>query len=339
MAYIGSSPTKVVSRQSANIFSYTATANQTAFTGADANGNTLACSPSDIMVHMNGLRLEESDYTASTTTVTLGSGAAAGDEVTITAFVTFESADHYTKSVADARYYTQTVADTRYVNTSGDTMTGTLNVNGGNIYLAEDDAAAHRYMFLNTGASQDGHIVLQRGLANKYQVTAKTDNSYSIYSYPVSGQVFNIDSSGRVTTPYNPYFWAQAANVGASDYSGGPTIFIGGGVNSTTVSDIGGHYSTSTGRFTAPVSGVYHFSAVVRIDSFGGSYSYLTLWDSGSVAFVRDLTSITETYYSHTVAASRYLSANDYVYCTLVTAGDTSVTISSDSYFSGHLVG
>ena len=90
MAYIGSSPTKVVSRQSANNFTYTATANQTAFTGADTNGNTLACTPSDIMVHMNGLRLEQSDYTASTTTVTLGSGAAAGDEVTITAFLTFE---------------------------------------------------------------------------------------------------------------------------------------------------------------------------------------------------------------------------------------------------------
>lgn len=116
MAYIGSSPTKVVSRQSANIFTYTATANQTAFTGADDNGNTLACSPSDIMVHMNGIKLEESDYTATTTTVTLVSGAAAGDEVTITAFLTFESADHYTKSAAD----------TRYVNASGDTMSGAL---------------------------------------------------------------------------------------------------------------------------------------------------------------------------------------------------------------------
>ena len=120
MAYIGSSPTKVVSRQSANIFTYTVSvANTTVFSGADDNGNTLACTPSDIMVHMNGLRLEESDYTASTTTVTLGSGAAAGDEVTITAFVTFESADHYNKSTAD----------TRYVNTTGDTMTGNLAIN------------------------------------------------------------------------------------------------------------------------------------------------------------------------------------------------------------------
>ena len=100
MSYIGSSPTKVVSRQSANIFTYTATANQTAFTGADTDGNTLACTPSDIMVHMNGLRLEQNDYTASTTTVTLGSGAAAGDEVTITAFLTFER-DAAVTNVAD----------------------------------------------------------------------------------------------------------------------------------------------------------------------------------------------------------------------------------------------
>ena len=60
MAYIGSSPTKVVSRQSANIFTYTVSvANTTVFSGADDNGNTLACSPSDIMVHINGLRMEK----------------------------------------------------------------------------------------------------------------------------------------------------------------------------------------------------------------------------------------------------------------------------------------
>ena len=143
MAYIGSSPTKVVSRQSANIFTYTATANQTAFTGSDANGNTLACTPSDIMVHMNGLRLEESDYTASTTTVTLGSGAAAGDEVTITAFVTFESADAYTKSTSD----------TRYVNTTGDTMSGDLTISStaGQLKLTDTDGTEQ-----NTTIKQSG---------------------------------------------------------------------------------------------------------------------------------------------------------------------------------------
>ena len=177
-----------------------------------------------------------------------------------------------------------------------------------------------------------------------YGVKIRAGDDNNVSAFRVSSQdnattILDALGGGAVTTPNNPSFWMQAANVGASDYSGGSIIFIGGGVNSNTISDIGSNFSTSTGRFTAPVSGVYHFSAVVRIDSFGGSYSYLTLWDSGSVAFARDLTSITTTYYTHTVAASRYLSANDYVYCHFTTTADTSTTISSDSYFSGHLVG
>ncbi|MDA7435990.1 hypothetical protein N8630_03020 [Synechococcus sp. AH-601-C19] len=158
MAYIGSSPTKVVSRQSANIFTYTATANQTAFTGSDANGNTLACTPSDIMVHMNGLRLEESDYTATTTTVTLGSGAAAGDEVTITAFVTFETADAYTKSASD----------TRYVNTSGDTMTGALTV----------DAAAATVLTVDRATSDGTIIDLQKDGTSVGKLGIQTSGFY-----------------------------------------------------------------------------------------------------------------------------------------------------------------
>ena len=63
------------------------------------------------------------------------------------------------------------------------------------------------------------------------------------------------------------------------------------------------------------------------------------MWDSGSVAFARDLTSQTGTYNTQSVSGSRYLSANDYVYVLFVTAGDTSTTISSDSFFTGHLVG
>ena len=146
MAYIGSSPTKVVSRQSANIFTYTVSvANTTVFSGADDNGNTLACSPSDIMVHINGLRMEKSDFSATSTSVTLVSGGAVGDEVTITAFLTFESADHYTKSAADARYepidsaYTKTEADARYQNISTNVVAsggfGYVNHNSHNTFV------------------------------------------------------------------------------------------------------------------------------------------------------------------------------------------------------------
>ena len=215
------------------------------------------------------------------------------------------------------------------------TSTGTnLTSNSYNVVKIQTDKD-------DNGSNDDAILQFTTGSSNTVKGELRYDESESMFEIghgDNQGHI-RIDSSGRVTTPSNPYFWAQAANVGASDYSGGSIIFIGGAVNSGTLDNTGSHFSTSTGRFTAPVSGVYHFSAVVRIDSFGGSYSYLSLWDSGSVAFVRDLTSITTTYYTHTVAASRYLSANDYVYCHFTTAGDTSTTISSDSYFSGHLVG
>lgn len=131
MPYIGTTPTKVVSRQSANVYRYTATAGQSVFTGADLDNNVLACNPADMIVHMNGLRLESTDYTATSTTVTLTTAATAGDEVTVTSFVTFEVADTYTK----------TAADSRYVNTTGDTMTGGLALPTGGLTVGTDQLA------------------------------------------------------------------------------------------------------------------------------------------------------------------------------------------------------
>ena len=52
-----------------------------------------------------------------------------------------------------------------------------------------------------------------------------------------------IDSSGRVTMPYQPYFFAVriAGNVT------GPAVFV----CDTAYTNIGSNYNTSTGRFTA----------------------------------------------------------------------------------------
>ena len=75
-------------------FKYTATANQTSFLGADADGNTLVIDNADLVnVFMNGVRLigGGSDYTASANvnTVTLTAGAAASDVIEIEVFGNF----------------------------------------------------------------------------------------------------------------------------------------------------------------------------------------------------------------------------------------------------------
>ena len=335
MAYIGSSPTKVVSRQSANIFTYTATANQTAFTGSDANGNTLACTPSDIMVHMNGIKLEENDYTASTTTVTLASGAAAGDEITITAFVTFESADHYNKSTAD----------TRYVNTTGDTMTGSLtgtsagftgDVNIGN------NASSNPLSKLRLGGTQYGAADIRptdEG-GHKVGMAFYTDGTGDTTIDPVLRMT--IDSSGIVTKPNNPSFHAgiSAHDTRASGYYNHST-----GSSWVTVHNTGNHFSSGT--FTAPVAGVYQFNVTLAAAYTNVHIQYWNVafqkngsgyigqnwngWPSGS-----------SLYKSINNQCAISLQANDYV--RVISECNTSLqtfgsSTASNSIFSGFLIG
>ena len=87
-----------------------------------------------------------------------------------------------------------------------------------------------------------------------------------------SAERMRIDSSGRVTTPYQPYAWVYP-----------PTSFsITGGVDTTisgtwTVNtNTGSYFNTSGGVFTCPVAGVYFVSwnvffsgsATPRLDTF-----------------------------------------------------------------------
>ena len=76
-------------------YNFTATAGQTAFSGADDNSQTLSYVQSNIIVTLNGITLEDgTDYTATDgVTITLTSAAAAGDELNVVAFKTFAVAD------------------------------------------------------------------------------------------------------------------------------------------------------------------------------------------------------------------------------------------------------
>ena len=68
-------------------YKYTASSNQTTFTGSDANSVTLAYNAGAIQVFLNGILLDAADYTASNgTSVVLGSGAGSGDILLVTSF-------------------------------------------------------------------------------------------------------------------------------------------------------------------------------------------------------------------------------------------------------------
>jgi len=97
-------------------FEYTASAAQTVFTGADNNGVTLAYSVGLQQVFLNGVLLAPGDdYTTTDSgTITLASGAALNDYLIVCAFSSFEVANTYTQTQADALFLTQTSASTTY---------------------------------------------------------------------------------------------------------------------------------------------------------------------------------------------------------------------------------
>ena len=114
------------------LFKFVATANQTAFTGADANGAILAFSGNDVDVYLNGVHLDSTDFTPSNgDTITLASGAAVNDELVIRAFRAFTVTDTVSKSsggtfageiTATQFQTTNTTVDTAVFRTNGQSV-------------------------------------------------------------------------------------------------------------------------------------------------------------------------------------------------------------------------
>ena len=114
------------------LFKYTATASQTAFTGADANGAILSFSGNDVDVYLNGVHLDTTDFTTSNgDTITLGSGAAVSDELVIRAYRAFTVTDTVSKSsggtfageiTATSFQTTNTTVDTAVFRTNDQTV-------------------------------------------------------------------------------------------------------------------------------------------------------------------------------------------------------------------------
>jgi hypothetical protein len=92
-----------------SLFTYTATAAQTTFSGSVLNTATLAYTVGLVQVFLNGTLLAPGDdYTASNgTSIVLASGASSGDSLIAIAMASFSVANTYTIAVADATFATK----------------------------------------------------------------------------------------------------------------------------------------------------------------------------------------------------------------------------------------
>ena len=150
-----------------------------------------------------------------------------------------------------------------------------------------------------------------------------------------------IDSSGRVTMPSQPAFKAGLNANQTVSSSNAPVVF------NEEHYDIGGNYSTSTGKFTAPVAGIYSFHALViymdianntsMTDKFYVEHNGSTRAYSSRRAYYVLNNTGNGGYYTDWATVTLQLAANDAVWIQTkpgVIHGNTYY-----SYFQGHLVG
>ena len=177
-------------------YNYTATANQTTFTGADTAGNTLAYDAGYADVYLNGVRLSGADVTiTSGTSVVLASGASAGDVLDIVAYGTFNVA-----SVAGSAITSGTINDARLPTTmAGKTLT-TATVEADSLTARGDGSSADGKITLN--CSQNSHGVAIQSPAHS------AGQSYTLIlptSVGTNGQV--LATNGNST---NQLSWVDA---------------------------------------------------------------------------------------------------------------------------------
>lgn len=147
-------------------------------------------------------------------------------------------------------------------------------------------------------------------------------------------------SGKHVIMPEKPSFFAYRDDDGWVSLGGTSTVTQ---VWNATEFNIGNHYDTSTGRFTAPVDGVYQFYAHGYFDGTARKRVYL-YHNNGSTTNTRVFVTDNGGGAGQTVQFSRSvkMQAGDYCYVgfRIDTSDSTDVYYSNiHSYFEGHLIG
>ena len=185
-----------------------------------------------------------------------------------------------------------------------------------------------------TGNISVSSRALAAGFFNSTNVSGMLVSATTADFYTNNAFAMGIDSSGRVTMPSQPFFYARKDN--SQSITAGTRVDF-----STTVTNIGSHYNSSISRFTAPIAGVYSFTAKIWMSKGGGSYASFDPRINGSL-----ITGSAGAYYDGSINSTglanyivnfQYsLNASDYV--DFVVGGNATLPIDNSGYFCGFLL-
>jgi hypothetical protein len=245
MPYIGTSPSQGVRR----VHTYTATASQTTFTGAGAEGATLSYKDSNFVdVYQNGVKLGDADYTATSgTSIVLGTAATVSDLIVIVAYDVFSVADTVSKS--DGGTFDGTV-------TFAGGITGPLAINDGDAGSVTANTVGDELVIESSGAgglsiltpnASDAQVLLggpdtNAGAILRWNddanlISLGTNNTGGTLALKVGGfsDALTIDASANVTITGD----IRKSTAGTSNFAAG--------VNAGNSITSGGNYNTVVG--------------------------------------------------------------------------------------------
>lgn len=138
----------------------------------------------------------------------------------------------------------------------------------------------------------------------------------------------NIKASGYILSPNRPAFSVYLT----SHWTTQNAVIVYAGVNLNN----GGYYSTSTGRFTAPVTGLYLFTfGGIKATGSTGQVGRMDLRRNGSILNPQSRASEGANYGQSSVTTILFLNAGDYVDTWNTDAGGW---YTNYTFFSGHLL-
>ena len=153
-------------------------------------------------------------------------------------------------------------------------------------------------------------------------------------------EAMRINSSGKVTMPYQPGYVAS--------FSTGADITVTTGSNvpaNSAYVNRGSHYNTSTYRFTAPVAGLYCFGASIMVTTAtvdtGSRFTWTINGSEFSIGSDISEMRMKDPLQGRTVSATILLSlnVNDYVSFRQRSSVDSVVLYTGHSWIYGYLIG
>lgn len=196
-----------------------------------------------------------------------------------------------------------------YLSTGGNYRITVLS--GGNIGVGTTTPSAKFHV--STGTT-GGFALFQGSARTMYleddgsaaRISTEGTGPFAIRAANSGGNHFNIDTTGRV------YKSSNSGTMGFVSWSGSITRSTGI-IPLNSISQGGTDFNTSTYRFTAPVTGMYHFDGTVKTGGGGGANFVVYLCVNGSNFVDSWGYDAAGKSYGVQVSATRALSAGDYV--------------------------